>query len=60
MAEAHDGGVGDVVAGTPVPAVVEGVGAELNGGEGDAGAREAVAVTAGADAWVDPMKGIGG
>ena len=54
VAEAHDGGVGDVVAGAPVPAVVEGIGAELEGGERNAGSGEAVAVAAGADARIDP------
>ena len=53
VGEAHDGGVAAVVAGAPVPAVVVGIRAELDGAEGNGGAGEAVAVAAGADDEVD-------
>ncbi len=60
VAEAHDGGVGEMVTGAPVPLIVEGVGAELNGTVGDGGAGEGVAVAAGTDADIDERCGIGG
>ena len=53
VGEAHDGGVAAVVAGAPVPAIVVGVRAELDGAEGDGGAGKAVAMAAGADDEVD-------
>ena len=53
VGEAHNGGVGGVVAGAPVPSVVVGVGADLDGAEGDGGSGEDVAVAAGAAHDID-------
>ena len=58
VAEAHDGVIGDVVPGAPVPAVVEGVGAELHGAEGHRRTGKAVSVTACADHGIDPHERI--
>ena len=60
VAEAHDGGVGDVVAGAPVPPIVEGIGAELHGGEGNAGPGKAVTMAPGADMRIDVAQNVGG
>ena len=58
VAEAHDRGVGDVIAGAPIPLVIKRVGAQLNCAEGSARARKAVAVTASANAGVNQLKQV--
>ena len=60
VAEAHDGGVGDVISGAPVPAVVIGVRAELNCAEGHNRAREAVAMAPGPGSDINQRGGIVG
>jgi hypothetical protein len=54
VAEAHDGVVRDVVTGTPVPAVIEGVWAELDCPEGHSRAGEAVTMSTSGNARIDP------
>ncbi len=58
MAEAHDGVVGDVIAGAPVPLVVKRVGTELDGAKRNARAWKAVAVTASANAGVNELEQV--
>jgi len=60
VAEAHNGGVGDVIAGAPVPLIVEGIGAQLNRTEWNSCAWKSVSVAAGADLYIDKRRRIGG
>jgi hypothetical protein len=58
VAKAHDGGVGIVIAGAPVPTFVVSIGTELHHPEGDAGSGVRVAVAAGTDEDVDVAGGV--
>ncbi len=60
VAKTHDGRVGVVVTGAPVPALVVGVRAELDGTEGHSRSGKGMTVAAGADKDVDVLGHVTG